>query len=84
MSTVTVTNKTEDKPAEIKAGQYYRDISEHGGQSLYIVAKIDDDFILVDAENGRSYMRTPMKREDIFGNDQEDFVLVPNVEIILS
>jgi hypothetical protein len=66
-----------------KLGQFYKDISRHGSESLYIVAQMRDVFSLIDVQTGREYQAAD-EIEDIFADDREDFVLVSNVEIILS
>lgn len=69
---------------EIKCGQYYQDVSRHGSDSVYIVAQIDDLFSLIDVVTGRTYSKGKEEIEEIFADDQEDFILVSNVEIVLS
>jgi hypothetical protein len=85
MSKITITNKTKTKSSNTpKVGQYYRDRTTG---DVFILAKHDnaEQHSLICLRDGCPYSSDAAQKPiGAFSNDEEDFDLIDNVEIILS
>ena len=87
MSKITITNNIKDKSSKaMKVGQYYRDRTTG---DVFILAKNSNSepaqHSLICLRDGRPYSSdTTQKPIGAFSNDEEDFDLIDNVEIVLS
>lgn len=89
MSTTTITDNTSDaRPIQVKPGQFYKDISEYAEGAIYIVTQAvgtrSDPYLLINITSGIAYCPGSNLIAGIFGGDTDDFVLINNVEIIIS
>jgi hypothetical protein len=90
MSNIKITDKTKAKPSvDLKVGQYYRDrttgdvfiLATHSASS----SLSNSEYSLICLRDGAPY--SSYAARDIIGafsNDEEDFDLIDNVEIVLS
>ena len=79
---ITVTNPLNDTPL---VGQYYKDISRYGNDSIYLLTKTHDRdanfYSLNRIDNGNPYSNMVKNIMDVFGGDRKDFVLIDKVDI---
>ena len=84
MSNIKITDKTKPKPAvNLKVGQYYRDRTTG---DVFIIAKHGNagNHSLICLKDGGPYtLNATQNIIEAFGNDQADFDLIDNVEIVL-
>jgi hypothetical protein len=87
MSKLKITDKTLPlKPTQLKTGQFYKDVSLTGGNTIYIVTEsYGPVYCLASLATGCAYNTKPeWDIADIFCGDDTDFVLIENVEVIIS
>ena len=87
MSKLTITDNMEDNKVEL--GQFYKDVNHFGDGNIYIVTNayvgtIESAYLLTNIKTGLSYAPPMRDINMIFDDDVEDFVLIQNVEIIIS
>ena len=88
MSTTTITDNISDaRPCQVKPGQFYKDIGDAEG-AIYIVTQAvgtrSAPYLLINITSGIAYCPSSNLIAGIFGGDADDFVLINNVEIIIS
>jgi hypothetical protein len=85
MSKITITNNIKDKSSKaMKVGQYYRDRTTG---DVFILAKHGntEQHSLICLRDGCPYSSdSAQKPIGAFCNDEEDFDLIENVEIVIS
>jgi hypothetical protein len=87
MSKLKITDNTQTfKPTQLKAGQFYKNVSLNGGNSIYLVTEsYGPVYCLTSLATGCAYNTKPeWDIADIFCGDDTDFVLIENVEVIIS
>ena len=89
MSTLTITDSMKDnKVTKVELGQFYKDVSPYGSDGIYLVTNAYGGcrgaYLLTNIKTGLAYALPVRDIDMIFDNDTEDFVLIKNVEIIIS
>jgi hypothetical protein len=79
----------DNKVTKVELGQFYKDVNHFGDGNIYLVTNayvstIESAYLLINIKTGCAYALPVRDIDMIFDNDTEDFVLIKNVEIIIS
>ena len=85
MSKITITNNIKDKSSNaMKVGQYYRDRTT-GDVFILVKHGLSELYSLICLRDGYPYSSDATQKPiGAFCNDEEDFDLIDNVEIVLN